>query len=141
MNGLRTVGGCLILIAGSAFGACSAESSDGLLEEPTGEATGATILPPGLFVTIPAGSSDECKFPPLIGIRPLCAATSWDPGLQECTIINYNPGCVCYEGQTRSCKFSNPVQRCTPFSATCGSKSCVVANDNSSTWGACLPVP
>jgi hypothetical protein len=141
MNILRAVRGCLILVAGSALGACSAESSGGLPEELTGEASETTILPPGLFTTIPANDEDDCKMLPPDGIRPTCAVTSWDPGILECTIVNYNPGCVCYAGQTRTCKFANPIQRCTPFSDTCGSKSCVVTNDNSSTWGPCLPVP
>jgi hypothetical protein len=100
-----------------------------------------SLLPPGLFVTIPAGNNDECMYKPPAGIRPLCAVTSWNDGSQECTIVNYNgDDCDCYAGQTRTCRFANPAQRCTPPSDTCGSKSCVATDDTHADWGPCLPV-
>jgi hypothetical protein len=100
-----------------------------------------SLLPPGLFITIPATTMDQCKKTAPDGNRPLCAVTSWNESILECTIVNYNGSeCDCYAGQTRTCKFANPAQRCTPPSLTCGSKSCVVIDDEHADWGPCLPV-
>lgn len=97
------------------------------------------LLP--LAATNPAdcANNKNAVFP--AGVRPLCAATNFDPAaVPMCRIVGLNaPTCDCFEGQAHACDVATGGP-CTA-GANCGVIKCLASDDTHSMWTGCLKTP
>lgn len=134
--------GLLGSVAGASLVGCAPDDGTGGAEATVALATTSDCptCPPQFAIKLPPNTYSEC-----MAVRCATPAYATDG---TCVATQLPSGCVCYEGQTRSCDTTTvgwPKQMCSAAGPTCGVQFCVVSGIGSaatSNWeSACHVFP